>query len=229
MSELERTEQKTRFEEAVDWVEKVSAFAFKSGTLSLPVHEPDHALLQLRLGIYWQAVSKADGVWRYSERAIEQLVALTETSNGARTLANDIASWHLGRSQKMPKALEVYCSLAIVGQLKKLPKSRRKEAWVRNQLLLVLTNRTHMEFGLVLTRGDTTDVRQSVCDAVAMGLERNGYHISPGAIRSLLTSKKPNDIALRNEFNEWISLAKRAADEHPNIVSGWKLSHDVEN
>lgn len=215
-------EKQATFDKAVNWVQEASQFMFTKNGFSKAAVAPDRVLLQLSLDIHWTQSEAGAWGWEISENAAQKLLAMNETSLGARQLCQEISAWCLSERRALPEPLRVFSVLFLSGQLKDPPAQRRKEHWLRNQFLIAITWRVAEIFDLELSSGDSTKNKFGACDAVAQGLAQNGYHVRDSAIRHLFHSNKEADVRLRDEAHYWIGQSKRIKAERPDIAATWK-------
>lgn len=215
------SERQENFARAVEWVQKASRFMFTEKGFLSEKYPPDRVLLQLSLDIHFKPTQAGGWTCEVSEEAAAKLLSMNETSLGARQLCREISACFLSEGRELPEPFRVFSCLFLSGLLKDPPAQRRKETWFRNQFLICITWRVANEFDLRLSSGDATSIKNSACDAVVEGLALNGYHLSDGAIRHLLHSKKPADVRLREETQYLIGEATRIKMSRPDIAATW--------
>lgn len=177
-----------QFEEAVEWVARVSRPWVKDGQLDVGELDPMEAVFCLRLGVYWLPedegghASKKAGRYVCHEGAAAYLMEIRGHSRSAHNLLTNISVDYLMRGEKLSPSLRTFAALQLAGRLEEPPKIKAYETAFANIYMYTLAKTVERDFGLHLTRGEAAKKHESACDAVAQGFAKNGHHRTAGSI-----------------------------------------------
>ena len=202
----------SNFEDAVELVALLSRPYVRDRKIVLPRIEPETLVLQTQLGIKFekfsddlQQVNIHKNHYHCTDIAAETLFKICEENVAAFDLCKRIAAHSLLVNRALPPALQRFAGNYLAGLLKR-PKGsgKRSITWLRNIYLLTLVRVAQKRFGLNRVRGDEKPDAKSACDAVALGLKKNGHSVSYRAIKELCVGSKEEQKTLRNDFNDWV-------------------------
>ncbi|MCL6286027.1 hypothetical protein M3P21_21150 [Ruegeria sp. 2012CJ41-6] len=217
------------FQDAVDWVERVSASWLENGKCDFADLDPAEPILCLRFGIYYDARGSTPlasliggpsfgGRFICSDAAGSQLLSVCEKSPAAYNLLREISADFILRDDELPPSLRQFAALHLRGRLNEPKKKRIHKTAFRNIWLLSLSRNVAADYDLSITRNDESRVRTSACDAVAMGLARNGHHISYRAAKEVCVGTTSRRIRAVSDL--WVEAyhAARTAKIIPESV-----------
>ena len=200
-----------KFDDAVESVALLSRQYVEGGQIVLKRMEPETFILQLKLGIRLERfvdgsvrTEKHETQYSCSDEAAETLFGICENNTAAFDLCKRIAAHGLLLGQPLPPALQRFAGNFLADLIKRPNGTRRSITWSRNIYLLTLVRMAQKRCGLEMTRSDGGHNEISACDAVSLGLARNGHSVSYRAIKELCVGSKREQKELRSDFNDWV-------------------------
>lgn len=210
------------FENAVDWLEALSAEYVQDGKLTFPRTEPRQNVLMLDLGVYWVPLSddNSRGYYHCSKEAAEQLLNMCQEDAAAFDICKSIAAHRLASKGEFLPALQTFTALYMTDMIARPKSTRRTITWLRNMYFYTMAKVTEVQFGLPLTRNDEGSTSKcsndkSACDVVAAAFARHGHNISFRAVKEICVGSDATNKQLREEFLAWAEAQKRAVERDP--------------
>lgn len=200
------------FNDAVETVALLSRRYVLNGKIVLPRMEPETFVLQTKLGIRFdrfaddlEQTEYDEDHFHCSDEAAETLLEICEENAAAFDLCKRIAAHRLLVDRALPPALQRFAGRYLADLLTR-PKGggKRSITWLRNIYLLTLVRTVQKNFVPKPTRTRDGRNKCSACDAVSLGLAKNGHSVAYRAIEELCVGSKKEQKQLRNDFNDWV-------------------------
>jgi hypothetical protein len=204
------------FTAAVDWVARVSAPYVKNGRLDFPPFDPAQVVFQLLLGVYWLpddddgSASRVSGQWHFHEGAASWLLSESERSLAAFQLLSAACADYLYHEKDLLPSMRKFAVLQLSGSMEKPRPVKAHLTSMRNVMLYVWLQTVIADHGLSVSRNDATGAGTGACDAVAVGIERNGHRITPKALKEICYAKTKGQAAARQIAGEIVKASHHA-------------------
>ncbi|SDY48611.1 hypothetical protein SAMN05444004_101555 [Jannaschia faecimaris] len=147
-----------------------------------------------------------DGSFIIAHEDAYRLIIEAENTRGAFDYAAAICVKNIEANRRMPHPLHEFACSVLSGNYPIPPQSRRHRLWAKNFFLVSTIEDVTIKYGFNPSRNDEAKDQFSSIDAVKVGMERVGQHITFDTLKNLYMRK---DSSSRHELAKFSRVVEK--------------------